>query len=500
MKPPVNPITVSLVLCALIILGPGNAHLNAVEMTENARDPYPESYPFTQKRNFEIGGVVGTPSGLDMRYWITDAFGLDISVGAALNGDLYYSFDLLYEFHDLYRLAGTRIRVFTGFGSLGGYRNNETYRNLRIPVGLSMPFLRYPITLSAFVAPALEISPGHKIALNYGIAARFNFGLSSRIREREAEMKWRMISLKDNYDRVKEKLDTTGNELDKAIEELNKTRGELGATRGQLDKTIGSLMGAKEDLSNTGRELAAARKKLDTTIGELESTRGRLGQATEQMQSMKKELDTAKTQLDETRMELNRAKKEHDDRETDIRIRQAELDSAKVILTTEIEGKEKTEEEKRLAEKQRELDREMEKMKKERAAWKTQSQRQAEKRESLRTKCEARRGIINEDGYCDCREHEQWNSDRSACECVKGHRLNPRTDRCEPCKIISYRGACVDRCADDERMVPRGKGSATYVCVKKCVKANEAWAERKGACVCKEGYYRDDAGECLPRR
>ncbi len=500
MKPPLYPIPVILLLWAFITVEPGILRLNAGEMTESARDPYPESYPFTQKGNFEIGGVVGTPSGLDMRYWITDAFGLDISVGAALNGDLYYSFDLLYEFHELYRLAGMRIRVFTGVGSLGGYRNDETYRNLRIPVGLSMPFSRYPITLSVFVAPALEIAPGSKAALNYGIAARFNFGLSSRIREREADMKWRVITLKDNYDRVKEKLDATGSELDKAIGELNKTRGELGSTRGQLDKTIGSLMGVKEELAATGRELATARKKLDTTVGELESTKGRLGQATEQMQSMKKELDTAKTQLDDARMELNRAKKEHDDRETELAIKQAELDSAKAILKTELEGKEKTAEEKRLAAKQEVLDREMEKIKKERASWKTESRRQAEKRESLRTRCEARRGIINEDGYCDCREHEQWNSDRSACECVKGYRLNSRTDRCEPCKILSYRGACVDRCADDERMVPRSKGSDTYVCVKKCVKPNEAWSERKGSCVCKEGYYRDDAGECVPRR
>ncbi len=496
----VNIINLILLLCAFVMVGPGAAKLNADSTAEALRDLYPEAYPFSQKGNFEIGGVAGTPSGLDARYWITDWFGLDISVGSALKGDFYYSVDLLCEFYDLYRAAGMRVRVFTGLGTLGGYRNDESYRNIRIPVGLSMPFLRYPVTLSAFAAPAWELAPGKKAALNYGIAARFNFGLSSRIREREAELKWRMTTIKGDYDRVKSKLDSTGKELDRAIGELNKTRGELGATRGQLDKTIGSLTGAREELANTSAELSTARKKLDSTMGELESTRGRLGQAAEQIQSMKKELDAAKTQLDETRMELNRAKKEQDDRETELRNKQAELDSTRAIIKTELEGKEKAEEEKKLAEKQEELDREMERIKKERAAWKTQNQKQKERRESLRTRCEARRGIINEEGYCDCREHEQWNSDRSACECVKGYRLNPRTDRCEPCKIISYYGACVDGCADDERMVPRGKGPDTYVCVKKCRKPNEAWSERKGACVCKEGYYRDAGGECVPRR
>lgn len=500
MKPLIKITTLILLLCALSIAQLRTEKLNADDTAGSSRDPYPEAYPFSQKGNFEMGGVAGMPSGLNARYWITDGFGLDVSVGAALQGDFYYSGDILYEFWDIYRTAGMRLRLFAGFGSLGGYRDKESYRNIRIPVGVSIPFMRYPLTLSVFAAPAWELLPDKKAAFNFGIAARFNFGLSSRIRNREAELKWRMTSIKDNYDRVKEKLDSTGKELDGAIGELNKTRGELGATKGQLDKTIGSLKGARADLENTRTELSTARQKLDTTIGELESTRGRLGQADEKIQSMKKELDTTKTQLDEARTELNRTKRELDTREAELGKKQAELNNARAIITAELEGREKAEEEKKLAAKQKDLDREKEKFKKERAVWEKGYQKQKEQRQSLLIKCEARRGVINEEGYCDCREHEQWNSDRSACECVKGYRLNPRTDRCEPCTLITPYGACVDRCADDEKMVPQGKGSHIYVCVKKCRKQNEKWSERKGTCICKDGYYRDAGGECVPRR
>ncbi|HDP80897.1 MAG TPA: hypothetical protein ENN21_08660, partial [Spirochaetes bacterium] len=368
--------------------------------------------------------MAGTPSGLNARYWITDSFGLDLSAGIVLKGDFYYSADLLYEFYDLYRAGGWRLRFFTGFGSMGGFRNNDAYRDIRVPVGVSMPFLRYPFCLSAFVAPAWEILPEKKAAIDFGIAARFNFGLSSRIRDREAELKWRIITIKKNYDQVKTKLDKTGKELDGAINELNKTRGDLGSTRGQLDKTIGSLTAAKGELDETRTELSTARQKLDTTIGELESTRGRLGQATREIHSMKKDLDNAKARLDEAHMELARTRKVLDDREAELKNTQAEMDRTRAILKTEIEGKEKAAEEKKLASKQEELNHIIQKYKKERAEWEKQSQEQKKKRLGFQTKCEARRGIINEEGYCDCREHEQWNTDRSACECVKGYRLN----------------------------------------------------------------------------
>ena len=138
--------------------------------------------------------------------------------------------------------------------------------------------------------------------------------------------------------------------------------------------------------------------------------------------------------------------------------------------------------------------------KKQKETWEKEHVTQQKKREKLTVECAARRGIINEYGYCDCREHEQWNSDRSACVCVRGYSLNRATDRCEPCDLVNTYGACTDACRADEKKVRSWKGPNKYICVKKCSKNNEVWSDRKNTCVCKDGYSRDEKGECVPRK
>lgn len=445
-----------------------------------------ESMAFSQKGNFELGGCAGTPSGLNARYWVTNELGLDFSIGSTLQRDFYLSADFLYEFIDLYSSMSLRLRTFAGAGALAGYQDKESYGNIRFPLGMSMPFVNYPLTLSFFVAPAFNVTNKMKFNMNWGIAARFNFGIAEKINEREGSLKRELTATREGYDRLKGKLDSTIGELDKSIGELNKTRGELSSTKGQLDKTINRLSGTKEELDSASKEL--------------HDTRGKLLHAADQIVSMKKELDTAKTELDAAKEDLNRTKSRLDSKESELIAKQIELNNSRTVIKAELKGREKDEEEKKVLQKQEELNREMEKFKKEKQSWEKNSEKQKTNRVKLKSKCEARRGIINEDGYCDCREHEQWNSDKSECVCVKGYKLNPASDRCEPCETVNYFGACSEGCAADEKTVPLEKGPHKYVCVKKCRGKNETWSERKSTCVCKDGYYRDANGECVPRR
>jgi len=459
-----------------------------------------EKYMYTQKGNFELGGVAGMPSGLNLRYWFVDYFGFDMTLGSSLRRDFSATLDLLFEPVEFYGSSTLRLRFFFGAGTLVGYQNRGLMSTVRFPIGLSLPFIKYPLTLSCFVAPAMVVAPDIDFDVNWGIAVRFNFGLASKMQQREAGLKNRINSLQDGYGRIKEKLDETTGELNRAIGELDRTGGELSSAKGQLNKTMQKLMNTSQELNSTRSELSSTKEKLDTTKTELHEAKGKLGKTREELAGMKKELDTTKTELDTTRQELGKAKKKLDDRERELLDKQAELDNARSILTREMSGKERAAAEKELEQKQKDLNREMDEFNREREAWAKQIEKQKEKRQTLKTRCEARRGIINEDGYCDCREHEQWNSDRSACVCVKGYNLNEITDRCEPCETVTYNGTCTDSCGDDEKKVPLSKGPHKYVCVKKCRKKNEMWSDKKNTCVCRDGYYRDENGECVPRR
>ena len=48
-------------------------------------------YPFSQKGNFELGGVAGMPSGINARWWIADIFGIDFTLGSTIRtGHRFY--------------------------------------------------------------------------------------------------------------------------------------------------------------------------------------------------------------------------------------------------------------------------------------------------------------------------------------------------------------------------------------------------------------------------
>ena len=78
--------------------------------------------------------------------------------------------------------------------------------------------------------------------------------------------------------------------------------------------------------------------------------------------------------------------------------------------------------------------------------------------------------------------------------------IKPRDGQVRTLRPGNIYGACTAACGGDEKKVLSGKGPNKYICVKKCSKKNEAWSDRKNTCVCKDGYSRDEKGECVPRK
>ncbi|PKL36077.1 MAG: hypothetical protein CVV44_17810 [Spirochaetae bacterium HGW-Spirochaetae-1] len=448
---------------------------------------------FSQKGSFELGGVAGMPSGLNTRYWFTDYLGIDSALGATISKDFAFTTDLLYEPFNLYGDSSMSLLFFFGGGFLLGTDEGDFRAALRLPVGLDLPLRNYPVNFSLYAAPVMIMTPHTAFDINFGLAARFNFGTYSTIRQSQASTSRELMAVRRGLGETRDKLDQAIEALGKAREELGSTKGDLDGTREMLKKTEGDLSSAKNRLDQTEDELGSVKTRLSDTKDALDTTRG-------QLVSMQKELDDTKVQLDVTKKDLDNAKKNLDDRESDMARKQAELDIMKTISRNAYSGENKKVHDEKLEKEQKNLDREMEEFKKEKEGWEEKKKNQQAKFIKFKERCEARRGFINEDGYCTCRAHETWNSDQSTCVCVKGYRLNTKTDRCDPCEIIGFDGACTAGCRNDEAMVPMKSGPHKFVCVKRCRSEHETWSKRKGTCVCEDGYYRDNTGKCVPRR
>ena len=453
--------------------------------------------PFHQKGFFELGGVAGMPSGINVRYWFTDFLGIDSAIGASINRDFAWTMDLLYENIELTSNDTMRLRFFFGGGTLLGTDDHDFTVSLRVPLGLSMPFENTPVNLSIYAAPSMTIKPESSFDVNFGIAARYNFGTASEIKN---GYEARLAAAYNGLEESRHQLDSLNNSLNQTISELDRTRNELDSARGHLQSTRQNLDSTRERLMATKGELDQTRGKLDQTQQELATTKVKLDTTESTLSSIKKELDDAKEKLDVTKNELEQTKKELDDREKTFREKQAELDILKNIARNAYTGEKRKEEEKKIADQQAELDRQKKEFEEKKDQWKEKNRTREAQYIKFKERCEARRGVINEEGYCSCRQHETWNSDRSSCVCIRGYSLNRSSDRCEPCETVDYYGNCVTRCKSDEKRVRLGSGPHTYVCVKRCSGKNETWSERRGECVCEDGYYRNSSGACVKRR
>jgi hypothetical protein len=444
-------------------------------------DQYDKSLAgYTQKGNFELGGGFGTPSGLNARYWFTERFGLDANAGVSLDKQPVFTFDLLYENYKLYRSSSFEMRFFYGLGCLvlkddSGYKNN-----IRIPFGLSFPLMQYPINFSFYIAPALVINPKTEFDINWGIGVRYNFTRAAEIMEKQYHLEREVGKLERDVEGLKQGLDTTKGQL-------AEKEGELTVTKGKLNELTVKL----GNIKNT----------LDKTEGELGTTKGELGTTKNKLLLTTKELDDTKNQLDSVKSELSNTKKTLDDKQVELNKRQAELDKAKVIIENAYTGKEKEEEEGKTAVKQKELNEQLSQLKNEKKSWEKIKEKEVERRVQLRKKCEDRGGVIDENGYCTCPENQEWDPKTDKCVCMKGYYRNKPFEKCKACETIKESGDCADgNCEDYEEKVKLTKGPHKYVCVKRCRKSNEVWSKGKNACACRDGYYRNESGECAKRQ
>lgn len=135
-----------------------------------------------------IGVIVGEPTGISLKRWISGSHGVDAGVAWSLSGNnslhlhadyLIHSFTLLGSDVEKGKLpvyfgVGGRIKLGDENDGKGG-NNNDDLIGVRIPFGVSYLFEDAPVDIFLEVVPVLDVIPDTEFDLNGAVGARFCF-------------------------------------------------------------------------------------------------------------------------------------------------------------------------------------------------------------------------------------------------------------------------------------------------------------------------------------
>lgn len=133
---------------------------------------------FGQKSGLGLGLMLGEPSGLAGKYWLTENNAVDFGIGAGFlenNSGLSFHADYLYHINDLikweYRTTfyygfGLRMRFPSGYSSAIGIRG---------VAGIMMLVKDFPIDVFFEIAPSFRLLPTTGLDLDLAIGGRYYF-------------------------------------------------------------------------------------------------------------------------------------------------------------------------------------------------------------------------------------------------------------------------------------------------------------------------------------
>jgi hypothetical protein len=135
-------------------------------------------YSFSQDKGFGLGVIVGEPTGVSTKNWMSSVTAIDAAIAWSFidNGALHLHADYLFHNFQLinFETKGKWL-VYYGIGARLKFGDKDTQLAVRIPVGIEYLFGDAPIDTFLEVVPMLELIPKTKFQFNAALGARYFF-------------------------------------------------------------------------------------------------------------------------------------------------------------------------------------------------------------------------------------------------------------------------------------------------------------------------------------
>jgi len=129
-----------------------------------------------QDSGFGIGGIVGSPTGISLKLWVskTSAFDAGITWSFYNNGSINVHADYLWHKFKLIPTDDGKLPLYFGIGPKLGF-GDDFQLGVRVPVGVDYMFRTVPIDIFVEAAPSLMFLPETTFRFDGGLGARYFF-------------------------------------------------------------------------------------------------------------------------------------------------------------------------------------------------------------------------------------------------------------------------------------------------------------------------------------
>lgn len=133
---------------------------------------------------WELGVIMGEPTGLSAKYWMSQETALDFGAAWSFKGDGQFHLHVDYLFHkfDIFKVESGSLPLYFGIGGRLRFDEDDgpgdedgSRLGLRLVLGLEYLVEDYPMSLFFEVAPIIDVAPETEGDINGGLGIRYVF-------------------------------------------------------------------------------------------------------------------------------------------------------------------------------------------------------------------------------------------------------------------------------------------------------------------------------------
>ncbi len=129
-----------------------------------------------QDHGFGLGVLLGEPTGISGKYWLTHQSAIDGAAAWSFRHDGYFIIHSDYLWHFLDAIETTQhLSPYIGIGGRLGGKSGRAVLGVRMAAGLDFWPNNAPIDVFLEIVPILDLTPATELSANGGIGVRFFF-------------------------------------------------------------------------------------------------------------------------------------------------------------------------------------------------------------------------------------------------------------------------------------------------------------------------------------